>query len=156
MWPACAVQASGGSRSTRQRLWLGSSGEEKRRFRMEDPRTPASRRDLEVRGARVMVRCHPAANSAWSPGRANAWTVQGINYVFISLGWFWLMMFRGRGRSLPSYVVAVWHYCVCGGGGILGDWGFFEDYCLRRIYKILGFRGEFLGMVVSVREQAWG
>lgn len=92
---------------------------------MEDSQTPASRRDLEVRGARVMVRCHPAANSAWSPGRANAWNVQDINYVFMSLGWFWLMMFWGRGRSLLSYVVAVWHYCVCGGGGILGDWSFF-------------------------------
>lgn len=145
MWPACAVQASGGSRSTRQRLWLGSSGEEKRRFRMEDSQTPASRRDLEVRGARVMVRCHPAANSAWSPGRANAWTVQDINYVFMSLGWFWLMMFWGRGRSLLSYVVAVWHYCVCGGGGILGDWRFFWGLLPQEDIQNFRFSGRIFG-----------
>lgn len=64
-------------------------------------------------------------------------------------------MLWGRGRSLLSYVVVVWHYCIHGGGGISEI--VFEDYCFRRIYKILGFQGEFLGMVAaSVREEAWG
>lgn len=53
---------------------------------MGDSQTPASRSGLQVHAAGLTVCCHPAANSAsaWSPGRANAWTVQGINYFFIS------------------------------------------------------------------------
>ncbi|XP_074758763.1 anoctamin-4 isoform X1 [Athene noctua] len=68
MWPACAMQTSGGSQSTCERLRLGSSREEKRCCRMGDSRTPASRRDVQVHGAQLTVLCHPAANSAWSPG----------------------------------------------------------------------------------------
>lgn len=83
IWPACAIQALGGSRSTCERLRLGgSSREEKRHCRMEDSQTPANRRALQVHGARLTVRCHPAANSAWSPGRANAWTMRGTNLFF--------------------------------------------------------------------------
>ncbi|XP_068257270.1 anoctamin-4 [Nyctibius grandis] len=68
MWPACAIQASGGSRSTRQRLRLGSSKGEKRRCRMGDSWIPANRRGLQVHRTQLTVCCHPAANSAWSPG----------------------------------------------------------------------------------------
>ena len=60
--------------------------QQKRRCRMGDSRIPANRRGLQVHGARLRVRCHSAANSTWSPGRAGAWIVQGINYsIFLSL-----------------------------------------------------------------------
>lgn len=79
MWPACAIEASGGRRSTGKRLWLGSSRGEKRHFRMGDSWASANRRGLQVHRAQLMIRCHSAANSAWSPGRVGAWIVQGMH-----------------------------------------------------------------------------
>lgn len=155
MWPACAIQALGVSRSTHKGLWLGNSRKEKRHRRMGDSKTPASRRGLQVHKARLTVSCHPAPNSAWSPGRMNAQTVQDINYFFTSLKWFWLMVLWGRGRHLLGYVVAVWRYCICGEGGMLGDcfWGLL----LQEVIQNFGFSGRIFEVLwLWLREQACG
>ncbi|XP_064011077.1 anoctamin-4 isoform X1 [Pogoniulus pusillus] len=68
MWPACAIQASGGSRGACERLQLGSSREEKRCCRMGHSQAPAGRRRLQVHRARPAVLSHPAASSARSSG----------------------------------------------------------------------------------------
>ncbi|KAM3673059.1 anoctamin-4 isoform 1-T1 [Ammospiza maritima maritima] len=81
MWPACAMQASGGSRSIGERHWLGSSSSKKHPSRMGDSSTPGNRGGLEVHRPGQTVCWCSAASSAWSPGRANAWTVQGSEAV---------------------------------------------------------------------------
>lgn len=87
MWPVCAIQASGGSRSAGERLLLGSSSRgEKRHFRMGDSRASANRRGLQVHRAQLMIRCHSAANSAWSPGRVGAWTIHNFSSLLDSFG----------------------------------------------------------------------
>ncbi|XP_072779367.1 anoctamin-4 isoform X3 [Taeniopygia guttata] len=73
MWPACAIQASEGSRSTGERRWLGSS-RKKHPSRMGDSRSPGNRGGLEVHRSQQTVCWHSAA-------RANAWTVQGSEAV---------------------------------------------------------------------------
>lgn len=59
-------------------------------------------------------------------------------------------MLWSRGRSLFSYVVAVMTLLHSWGEGILEI--VLKDYCFRRIHKILGFQGQFVDMVASVRE----
>lgn len=72
MWPVWVIQASEGSRSTqKRRLWLGSGTEKKRCCRMGDSQAPAGRRGLQAQQTQLMV-SYPAANSAWSSGRASA------------------------------------------------------------------------------------
>ncbi|XP_058276306.1 anoctamin-4 isoform X2 [Hirundo rustica] len=80
MWAACAIQALAECRSTGERRWLGSS-RKKRRSRMGDSRAPGDGGGLEVHRPPQTLCCHPAAHSAWSPGRAKAWTMQGSEAV---------------------------------------------------------------------------
>lgn len=56
----------------------------------------------------------------------------------------------GQRKELTELCLVYGIPVVMGEGGIG-----FEDYYCRRIHKILGFQGEFLCMVVSVREPPW-
>lgn len=118
----------------RERHWLGSSSK-KHRSRMGDSRTPGNRRGLEVHKPQQTVCCPSAANSAWSPGRANAWTLQGM--LFFHLSWFWLVVRQKQEfTELCACCIALLHFwCKRGISGLFlsvtASGGFAKVYVFR-------------------------